>query len=272
LARQRRLPQWSFQYVNDGPLHFTLRRTQAHFSNGRTWLGIALVGALIGLVGPFNTFQYVTVLPRLLYWFAIAAGSYAIGFCCAIFFEAWLGRGPLWRHFLLTGLLPGIPIALFVIVINLLTFGPTGGELIGLATLLVYCPLIALGITVASHVLGAGATAPAEPAEQAAPPALLARLPHAMRGRLLHLAVADHYVDVTTDKGHELVLMRLSDAIAETAPQPGLQVHRSHWVALNGVKRGLRQSGKPMLELENGTLVPVSRSYLPAARAAGLLP
>nr|WP_282558860.1 LytTR family DNA-binding domain-containing protein [Devosia litorisediminis] len=93
-----------------------------------------------------------------------------------------------------------------------------------------------------------------------------------MRGRLLHLAVADHYVDVTTDKGHELVLMRLSDAIAETAPQPGLQVHRSHWVALNGVKRGLRQSGKPMLELENGTLVPVSRSYLPAARAAGLLP
>jgi DNA-binding LytR/AlgR family response regulator len=29
--------------------------------------------------------------------------------------------------------------------------------------------------------------------------------------------------------------------------------------------------GKPVLELENGTLVPVSRTYLEAVRAAGLL-
>lgn len=83
--------------------------------------------------------------------------------------------------------------------------------------------------------------------------------------------MADHYVDVTTDQGHALVLTRLSDAMRETAPIQGLQVHRSHWVALDAVRRTTRQAGKPMLELENGTLVPVSRSFLPAARAAGLL-
>jgi len=257
--------------VNDSPMHFTLRKMQVHFSSPRTWFGIALVGGLIGLVGPFNTFEYISVLPRLLYWLAIAAGSYAICFCCAIFFEAWLGRGPLWRHFLLTGLLPGIPIALFVIAINLLTFGPMGDDLMGLAPLLVYCPLIALGITMASHVLSIKASAAAEPPVTPGAPALLARLPHAMRGRLLHLSVADHYVDITTDRGHELVLMRLSDAITETAPTPGMQVHRSHWVALDAVRRSLRQSGKPMLELETGDLVPVSRSFVDAARAAGLL-
>src|SRR5690606_35602655 len=101
-----------------------------------------------------------------------------------------------------------------------------------------------------------------------AEPALLDRLPRPQRGRLIHLAVSDHYVDVTTDKGTSLVLMRLADAIRETAPIAGMQVHRSHWVALDAVTRGTRQKGKPVLELENGARVPVSRTYIEAARAA----
>ena len=99
------------------------------------------------------------------------------------------------------------------------------------------------------------ASLPLAGAGQLIPAALLARLPHGTRGKLLHLAVADHPVDVTTDRGHALVLIRLSDAIAETAPTPGLQVHRSHWVALDAV-RGTRQVGKPVLHLQNGTVSP----------------
>jgi DNA-binding LytR/AlgR family response regulator len=99
---------------------------------------------------------------------------------------------------------------------------------------------------------------------------LLARLPPAKRGRLLHLRVEDHYVEVTTDRGSALVLLRLSDAVAETAGVPGLQVHRSHWVALDAVARAGREGGRPALVLRTGTVVLVSRSFLPAARAAGL--
>jgi DNA-binding LytR/AlgR family response regulator len=102
-------------------------------------------------------------------------------------------------------------------------------------------------------------------------PALLDRLPRHLRGRLLHLEVSDHYVEITTDKGKNMVLMRLADAMRETAPTRGLQVHRSHWVALEAVRKSFRQSGKPVLELEDGTIVPVSRSYLAAAREVGLL-
>ena len=109
------------------------------------------------------------------------------------------------------------------------------------------------------------------PSPAATAPAILDRLPLPQRGRLIHLAVNDHYVDVATSKGTTLVLLRLSDAIRETAPVPGLQVHRSRWVALDAIRKTARQAGKPVLELENGTTVPISRSYLPAARAAGLV-
>ena len=267
---QTLLREWDCHHVNDGPLQSTLRETQAHFSSPRTWIAILIVGVLIGLTGPFNTFQYIALLPRLAYWLVLCAACYAIGFFGATGLETWLGPHlrPRWLRLLVTGLLPGIPIAFFVHLTNGLSFGFTENGLIGLVTLLVYCPLIALGITVASAL----AATPAPIAEiTPQTPTLLERLPRPLRGRLLHLAVADHYVDVTTERGHALVLIRLSDAMRETAPVQGLQVHRSHWVALDAVRRSTRQAGKPVLELENGTLVPVSRSFLPAVRAAGLL-
>ena len=96
-------------------------------------------------------------------------------------------------------------------------------------------------------------------------------MPHPQRGKLLHLSVSDHYVDVVTDRGHALVLMRLSDAIRETGAVPGLQIHRAHRVALDAVRQVHRGNGKVALELSNGTRLPVSRSFMPAARQAGLV-
>ncbi|MFP5340917.1 MAG: LytTR family DNA-binding domain-containing protein, partial [Gammaproteobacteria bacterium] len=169
----------------------------------------------------------------------------------------------------LAGALAGPFIAAMVALINVGVFGPSVTA-IDLVTLALYCSLISAAVTVASAVLERPAAAIA-PVDATTPPPLLERLPRAQRGRLIHIEVSDHYVDVTTDRGKGLILMRLSDAIRETAPAAGLQVHRSHWVALDAVKRGTRVGGKPVLELENGTLVPVSRTYLEAARAAGLL-
>jgi DNA-binding LytR/AlgR family response regulator len=98
---------------------------------------------------------------------------------------------------------------------------------------------------------------------------LLERLPWPQQGRLIHLEGNDHYVDVTTDRGASLVLIRLSDAIRETAPVPGVQVPRSHRVALGAVRRSIRLAGKPVLEVENG-VVPISLGYLTVAKDAGL--
>lgn len=81
----------------------------------------------------------------------------------------------------------------------------------------------------------------------------------------------DHYVEVATSRGKTLVLMRLGDAMRETGATPGIQVHRSHWVALAAVARAHKASGKVTLELSNGAIVPVSRSFMPAVREAGLV-
>ena len=89
----------------------------------------------------------------------------------------------------------------------------------------------------------------------------LARLSPHLGENLLHLRMQDHYVEAITDRGSELVLMRFGDALREVKQIDGVRVHRSHWVAVHAVRRVRREPGKAVLELGNGTHVPVSRSY-----------
>lgn len=245
---------------------------RALVANPRLWGLLGLLGLAVGLAGPFNTFEYLSILPRLAYWVAIVLLTAFMGTFITSLIEAWLKPlMPFWLAVALACLVAGPSIAALVALINIGTFGPDV-RVIDLLPLTLYCTLI----TGAVAVMGAtwphssqGQEQPAHmPERQAAP--LLARLPLPQRGRLLHIAVSDHYVHVTTEKGTSLVLMRLSDAMGETAPVPGIQLHRSHWVALDAVKRSTRQNGKPVVELENGTIVPVSRTYMAAAREAGL--
>ncbi|MDF2231547.1 LytTR family DNA-binding domain-containing protein [Albimonas sp. CAU 1670] len=109
------------------------------------------------------------------------------------------------------------------------------------------------------------------PAPRRGAPALLRRLPHRKRGALLRLSMSDHYVGVATEHGEEMLLMRLSDAIAETAPEEGLKVHRSHWVARRAVRSVEREGDRATLVLTNGERVPVSRTRMRALRDAGWL-
>lgn len=103
-------------------------------------------------------------------------------------------------------------------------------------------------------------------------PRLLDRLPDDLRGDLLRISVRDHYVDVTTTQGNHALLMRFSDAISETEGADGLQVHRSHWVARGAIRRVTPGRGKAVLHLSDGSDVPVSKPYVPALQAQGLLP
>ena len=106
---------------------------------------------------------------------------------------------------------------------------------------------------------------PASPPAPEAP--LLARLPARSRAELLHLRMQDHYVEVHTTAGSEMLLLRFRDALREVEGIDGLQVHRSHWVAraaVVGVER--QRGGRIALRLVNGAKVPVSRSFAPPSR------
>jgi len=75
------------------------------------------------------------------------------------------------------------------------------------------------------------------------------------------LQAQDHYVDVKTTLGNELILIRLSDAIKELGEDDGVQVHRSWWVAKKHMVKEKRVDNKPSLVLSDQTVVPVSRTY-----------
>jgi DNA-binding LytR/AlgR family response regulator len=94
-------------------------------------------------------------------------------------------------------------------------------------------------------------------------------VPKLSGGRLLAVEAEDHYLRIHTDRGSDLVLMRLRDAVTELAGVPGLQVHRSFWVAEAGVSQVARRGQSWQVMLSSGVAVPVSRNYSAEFRAAG---
>jgi DNA-binding LytR/AlgR family response regulator len=100
--------------------------------------------------------------------------------------------------------------------------------------------------------------------------AIMARLPHKLRGAKLHAVQAeDHYIRLYTSAGSDLVLLRFSDALAELRGLEGAQVHRSWWVARDAVESSRREDGKLHLVLRDGTKAPVSRTFTRALHAEG---
>jgi len=97
----------------------------------------------------------------------------------------------------------------------------------------------------------------------------LQRLPQKYHdAELLALSSADHYLQVHTDIGTELILYRLSDALKELSHADGLQTHRSWWVARNGIAETISKNGKYSLVLKSGAIAPISRSFSNAVRKA----
>jgi len=86
------------------------------------------------------------------------------------------------------------------------------------------------------------------------------RLSPEKRGVLFAMIAQDHYVEFVTDKGSELVLMRLSDAVEIANPRFGMKVHRSAWVSIFGMQEMQKQGRKFEIVLPNGRSVPVARN------------
>ncbi len=104
----------------------------------------------------------------------------------------------------------------------------------------------------------------------AAPARFPARLPPKLRGATIRAVQSeDHYLRVHTDRGSDLILMRLTDALVELEGLEGAQTHRSWWVAREAVRDVRRRDGRATLILDRGLEAPVSRRYARALREAG---
>jgi DNA-binding LytR/AlgR family response regulator len=283
--------------VKDGPLQFTLRRLQAAVFSPRFWAVLLAVAVVLGLTGPFGTFNRLPLLPRFGYWLAVALATFLVGYATIGLMLRYLPGTFVSRplRIALAGFAAGVPVTVVAVALNHALLGDAVGPATELAGFYIECSLIAavisflfslvesagnetdarepdVGPATADSGLSDTAANTVRPAPSAAngPPPLLERLPVRLRGRLLYLSMQDHYVDVHTDKGSALVLMRFGDAIRETGNVAGLQIHRSHWIALNAVEGPKRQEGRLFLKMTDGALLPVSRGAQESVRAAGI--
>ncbi|MCU4652620.1 LytTR family transcriptional regulator [Roseibacterium sp. SDUM158016] len=244
-----------------------LRELRRHFASPVTLGTLLAISAMLTLVAPFGTDASLPLGGRALYWSALVLATYATGYAVDVALR------PRLAHRVAQAVLPlaiALAVTLIVIGVNRFAFGsfPDGDGRIGdVLTIFAVAALAAGAVQMVSGVMDRSRSAP-----ETAAPAILDRLPLDKRGALVALSVEDHYVRVRTVKGEDMLLMRLSDAIRETAPEPGLRVHRSHWVATAAVRAARREGDRAILSMSAGGDIPVSRSHMPAVKDAGLLP
>ncbi len=276
-GRQPQLRETGEKFVTDKDLQFALRESRAHLGSPVVLGVMVAVSVVLGLSGPFSTYELLRAGPRLAYWTVVVFVTYGVGTVVTHLLELHLlrqGRG-LWQRAVLMGLANGALATGLLLAINWFAFGDRPRPLSDVAGLYLFVTTVSLcvaGLHALIEQRGAAEERAAEERGAPAPPPILSRLPLDRRGQLVALTVQDHYVEVQTTAGSSTLLMRLSDAIGETAPEAGLQVHRSHWVALRQVSAARRAGDAAVLTLSTGQEVPVSRGKLAAVQAAGLIP
>ena len=244
----------------------------------RPWVGFAmsaiLPGIILSLLGPFGSFG-APVWMRFAYWMPTMALGATIGAALSIWTErsSLFCRRPIARFLTLT---TAMTAAMTGVAWGMgwLVFGP-GAVNFGWIFIF-YVWLITLIVSVISAIIRARrvrievAAAPVPTA--ATPPTLAVRLPDKLKGgTILALQAEDHYVRIHTDKGSDLILMRLADATEQMGSTPGARTHRSWWVSKSAVKSIRRDNGRVALVLSNDTEVPISRGYASELHEAGWL-
>lgn len=226
-------------------------------------VGFATTVAFMVVLGPFGTSD-LPPLTRAAYW-ALCIGPGWLLILTLILITrrmAFFADRPAILRPLTAIALAFLPIVLFASWVDHL-FRPDAGSAPPLVMLL---NVGAIFVLVSGILLARIRPRLEPPAPLPARNAFLDRLPPTLGTALISLTSQDHYVEVTTAKGRELIHMRLSDAIEELADYPGRQIHRSHWISAHAFTGTTRENGRLMAHLADGRALPVSRSFAPDVR------
>lgn len=248
-------------------------------SRRAAWLAHAAAGVglglLLGFLGPFRSGTSLEPAVRYPFWLALTLFGYACALAALQLAGSFpmLGRlkGPLLVA--VAALLSAIPQTFATAwALSFVQHGRSFAPL-QLPALFAAVLTVQLGIALAAWAVAQrGSTASGTSEAPPHPPAFLDRVPTRLGRDLVALEAEDHYLRVYTALGSELILARLSDAVAQLDGYDGLRVHRSWWVATDAVTGTVSRNGRTALQLKNGLVAPVSRTYLPAVRQRGWPP
>ena len=270
-------------------LQFALREIPKRIRPGYHVLGLAATVTALAFLGPFDTWGRLSWPDRAAFW-TLAIGvnwlfGMIVGTAAGLAVEK---RGwPAWAGVVASGSavasLPGTG-AVWLLVSAWMDHRMTGASELAVLYFQVFAIHLMLNLLVTGFIIARrrragteegsegveGAGAARLPGEPPGAP-FLDRIPARLGRDLLHLHMQDHYVEVHTREGSDLLLLRFRDALREVEGLDGAQVHRSHWVARAAVAGVERRNGRIALRLANGSRVPVSRSFAPALRDRGWL-
>jgi len=243
-------------------LQQTTMATISHLRGSPFWIVTSAVIIICFLSGPFGTFEALPNGFRLVYWALIVLSTSILALWAQMLIKVRNWTAPI--IIVLVSAVFGLFAALLVILLSL-TLLPPIQSYPGHIALFGYSFPSAMIVFLFSALLSrADASAP----KTSQRPSLFARLEkHPNAQQILSLSAQDHYVEVITELGSELCLIRLNDAIAETKPLEGFQIHRSHWVAKSAVEKLEVKGSSGQVRLHDGRALKVSQSRLTEFRA-----
>lgn len=252
------------------------QRFRQELSSGVSLLFWASLILFVALTGPFGTYADYNLVQRLLGSAPLLLLTMVIGVAVRSLVFVILGPRSFRVACVLNGALASVIIAPAIKLWMYFTPANTVMQP-SLLELMLLVFSLSLGLSSLRRSVSPELYAPSDAAklQPAVPeqrvPRLLQRLEHTERGALLAISVRDHYVDVQTSAGVVSLLMRLSDAMAETEPVEGAQIHRSHWVAWHAVQGVEREGIKLFVALTGGNRLPVSKNHRNKLAERGLL-
>lgn len=225
--------------------------------------------ALFVLLGPFGTYGDLTFWERSVFWVMIVGG---IGFFMHITMSValvtrYLGALPQLLRLLIGAIFGAFPGAAIVFFVNGVFRPPMMDPDV--------VPVIWIQVVAIGFLIGVfeyidwyprdDKSEPDTPKPQAT--RLHARLNAAPNTEIISMSMQDHYVEVTTSEGTEMVLMRFADAIEAVSDLPGSRIHRSHWVAHAHLQTVEKRNQRATATLRDGRTLAVSNTYLDEVEA-----
>lgn len=248
----------------------------AQLGRPRSWTvelaACAIVGAVLGVAGPFGSFFNDAVGVRMAYWAtALLVVGVLSGAAVRWIWPRARRRGvPVGAWALPVALAVAAPVALASRVLAVALWPGIRLE-IGMAEWYGQAAVVSGAYLALYLALRARAMRAPPPQADRAPSPILDRLPPRLGRDLICLQMEDHYVRVHTREGSSLVLMPMGQAIAAAGEVEGLRVHRSWWVARHAVQGVVKDGRNLRLRPISGQEAPIARAKVALLKTAGWL-
>lgn len=222
------------------------------------WVSWAVTSLVVALAGPFGTFATQPFQWRLLYWGGVIASGIVISLSLRTMWRSLLRGRADWQEDLAVAVSLAVVFGPIVVCVNWQLGGDVACDAMGMGLTTIYVFAIAVSSIAVRRSLEARLAMPTAIRRDR----LLTRIPASETARLARISSDNHHIRITTHDGAEhRLLMRLRDAVREVDVEPGLCVHRSHWVALTSITKVVRDGPRELVELTCGGQVPVGAKY-----------